>query len=335
MRLIGISVRGLLILWLLCLTQTARAEPFTLTLSGPPAVVSYPLIHLKESGKLAHITNQVEFRLWTNPDQLRAIAMQGKADFMAMPTNVAANLYNRGVPLQLTNVSVWGILWMLSRDPQLATLADFRGKEIAVPFRADMPDIIFGYLAEQAGMDLRNDVTIRYTATPADAMQLLIMRKVDHALLAEPAVSMALRKTRSFPLSVVAPELYRSVNLQQEWGRLFNTQPRLPQAGMVVLGPQLANKPLIQQLEQAYASAWQWCINNPAPCGAQAAKHIDMLTADAAADAIRHWPHHYANAAQAKPELQAFLQQLLERQPALVGGKLPNNGFYGQSGNDQ
>ncbi|MCC4264467.1 hypothetical protein LL240_08350 [Oceanimonas baumannii] len=327
--------RWLLTLWLGCLALTVRAESSTLTLSGPPAVVSYPLIHLKESGKLAHLANNIEFRLWSNPDQLRAIAMQGNADFMAMPTNVAANLYNRGVPLQLTNVSVWGILWMISRDPQLTTLADFRGKEIAVPFRADMPDIIFGYLAEQAGMDLRNDVTIRYTATPADAMQLLIMRKVDHALLAEPAVSMALRKTRSFPLSVVAPDLHRSVNLQQEWGRLFGTQPRLPQAGMVILGPRLADKALITQLEQAYASAWQWCIDHPEPCGAQAASHIDMLTADAAADAIRHWPAHYASATQAKPELQQFLQLLLERQPALVGGKLPDNGFYGQNNNDE
>src|SRR5690606_1164216 len=178
---------------------------------------------------------------------------------MAMPTNVAANLYNRGVPLQLVNVSVWGMLWMVSRNPDLKTLADFRGKEIAVPFRADMPDLLFGYLAERSGLNPRRDLTLRYTATPLDAMQLLITRRVDHALLAEPAVSMALRRTRSFPLSVVAPDLHRSVNLQEEWGRLLKTEARIPQAGMAALGEARLDKALVARLEAAYADSNRWC----------------------------------------------------------------------------
>lgn len=301
----------------------------TLILSGPPAVVSYPLIHMASSGELSDLASKVEFRLWTNPDQLRAIAMDARADFVAMPTNVAANLYNRGVPLRLANVSVWGILWLVSRNPELKTLSDFRGEEIAVPFRADMPDIMFTYLAEQAGMSPRTDFKVRYTASPMDAMQLLIMRKVDHALLAEPAVSMALRKTRSFPLSVVAPDLYRSVDLQQEWGRLLNTEPLVPQAGMVVLGKKHTNENWVARLEQSYANSWQWCVQNAEACGAEAAQEIDMLTAEAAADAIRSWPRYYATSAEARQQLQGFLQLLLDRQPASVGGKLPDSGFYG------
>nr|WP_297314092.1 hypothetical protein [Thauera sp.] len=122
-----------------------------------------------------------------------------------MPTNVAANLYNRGAKLQLINVSTWGVLWLVSRDPALKSLADLRGKELAMPFRGDMPDIVLQLLAEQQGMDVRKDLQLRYVASPVDAMQLLVMRRVDHALLAEPAASMALRKTGSFPLSLVAP----------------------------------------------------------------------------------------------------------------------------------
>src|SRR5690606_3063676 len=110
-----------------------------------------PLLHMIESGALADVAKRVEFSSWSNPDQLRALALGGKTNFMAMPTNVAANLYNRGVPLRLVNVSVWGLLWMVSRNPDMKTLADFKGKEIAVPFRADMPDIVFTFLAERSG----------------------------------------------------------------------------------------------------------------------------------------------------------------------------------------
>lgn len=300
-----------------------------LVLAGPPAVVSYPLLHMLESGALADLARQVTFVRWNNPDQLRALALEGGADFIAMPTNVAANLYNRGVPLQLANVSVWGMLWVVTRDGNLRTLADLKGKEIAVPFRADMPDILFGFLAERAGLDLRRDLTIRYLATPMDAMQWLVTRRVDHALLAEPAVSVALRKTSSFPLSVVAPELHRGISLQAEWGRLLATDARLPQAGMAIMGQARQDADLAQRLEAAYAASNRWCAEHPQECGALAARHLDMLTPEAATDSIQALPAHYATARQARPELETFLQLLLERQPATVGGKLPDDGFYG------
>lgn len=320
-----------LLLALLSLPVAAEPPPRErLVLAGPPTTVSYPLLHMLESGALDAVAGQVQFRLWSNPDQLRALTLEGGADFTAMPTNVAANLYNRKVPLQLSNVSVWGMLWLVSRNPDMKTLADFKGEEIAVPFRADMPDIVFTFLAERAGLDPRKDFTVRYMATPMDAMQLLVMRRLDHALLAEPAVSMALRKTRSFPVSVVAPELYRSVDLQAEWGRLLQTEARIPQAGMVVLGEARQDEQLVRQLEEAYAASHQWCLTQPAECGELAARHIDMLTAEAATDSINSLPRHYASAAEARPELEHFLQLLLERQPASVGGKLPDAAFYGQ-----
>ncbi|MFA5521956.1 MAG: ABC transporter substrate-binding protein [Castellaniella sp.] len=320
------------VLLVLLLSLQAMAQPAPrerLVLAGPPASVSFPLLHMVESGALSDVAEHVEFVLWSNPDQLRALAMEGKADFMAMPTNVAANLYNRGVPLQLMNVSVWGILWMVSRNPGLETLADFKGEEIAVPFRADMPDIVFSYLIRKSGLDTRRDFRLRYTPSPMDAMQLLISRRVDHALLAEPAVSMALRKTHSFPLSVVAPELYRSVNLQEEWGRLLQTEARIPQAGLVAVGPVREDAALMQRVEAAYADANRWCLDNARACGAEVSRTIDMVTPEAAADAIAVLPRHYAAAEQAREELDAFLGLLLAREPASVGERMPDAGFYG------
>jgi hypothetical protein len=147
-------------------------------LSGPFAAVSFPLIHMVESGALKDVAETVEFRSWKDPDQLRVLALDAKSDvdFVAMPTNVAANLYNRGVKLQLINVSTWGVLWMVSRENNLKTLADFKGKEIVMPFRADMPDIVFQVLAEKQGLDVKRDFKLRYVGSPLDAMQT-----ADHA----------------------------------------------------------------------------------------------------------------------------------------------------------
>jgi len=70
-----------------------------------------------------------------------------------------------------------------------------------------MPDIVLQLLAAKQGLDLHKDFRVRYVPTPMEAMQLLITRRVSHALLAEPAVSLALRKTKSFPIGLIAPEL--------------------------------------------------------------------------------------------------------------------------------
>jgi len=298
--------------------------------AGPPATVSFPLVHMVESGALARDGLDASFTLWTNPDQLRAWSVDGGVDVVASPSNVAANLYNRGVPLKLLNVSVWGMLWLVSRHAGAGALADFRGQEIVVPFRGDMPDILFRLLAQAQGLDLSKDVSLRYVATPFDAIQLLITRRADHALLPEPAVSMALRKTQSFPVSMIAPALYRSVDLSQEWGRVFQREPRIPQAGIAALGAAGADAALCEQVRRQYAASQAWCRQNAEACGEMVAKHIPMLLPEAVADAIKAARDEPMDAAQARPELAYFFGLLRDAQPGLIGGKLPGADFYGR-----
>lgn len=300
-----------------------------LVLGGPGATVSAPLIHMVETGALADIASEVIFVSWRDPDQLRAMALEGQADVLAMPTNVAANLHNRGAPVTLLNVSTWGVLWMLSRSPDKKTLADFRGEEIAMPFRGDMPDILFQLLASHQGLDVRKDFRLRYVATPIDAMQLLIARRVDHALLAEPAVSMALRKTQSFPVGLVAPQLHRSADLQQEWGRVFGRGTRIPQAGIAAVGLLRERPALLARVEAAYAASLAACRARARECGEMVAKHVPALSPAAVADAIAVSQLEAVPAAQAREALTFFFEQLIARNPALVGGKLPGDTFYG------
>ena len=60
-------------------------------------------------------------------------------------------------------------------------------------------------------------------------------------------------------------------------------------------------------------------------------KHIDLLTPEAVADAIAVSQLDTVPAAAARPELEFFFGQLMARNPALVGGKLPASAFYGMT----
>ena len=84
-------------------------EEVTIKVAGPFASVSHPIIHMAENKSLKDMGINIEFVLWKNPDELRALILNGDINFIALPTNVAANLYNKGVDIKLLNVSIWGI----------------------------------------------------------------------------------------------------------------------------------------------------------------------------------------------------------------------------------
>jgi NitT/TauT family transport system substrate-binding protein len=315
----------------LALAPAARAavpRRARLVCAGPAASVSNGLIEAIDGGAFAALAERVEFMPWRDPDQLRALVLDGRVDVVALPTNVAANLYNRGVKLRLLNVATWGVLWLVSRDPARRTLADFRGEEIVVPFRGDMPDLVLTLLAERQAIDARRDLRLRYVATPLDAMQLLLMRQVRHALLAEPALSMALRKARSGATAAVAPELHRALDLQQEWGRVLKRAPRIPQAGLAVLGDLRDDLAFTRALHAAYAGAVTRCQQAPAACAERVVQRHALLQAPAVADAMQAAPDRPVAAAAAREELAFFFGELLRRQPGLVGGRQPDDGFY-------
>lgn len=317
---------ALILLSTLNLSASEKIEK--LVLSGPVASVSHPLIHMIKTGALRDIAKKVEFRLWKNPDELRALTLRNRADFIAIPTNVAANLYNKGVKIKLLNVSVWGILGMITRDKTLKTLADFKGKEIAMPFRADMPDIIFEELVKAQGLDPKKDFKLKYMSNPFDAMQNLILRQVDHALLAEPAISIALKKTGSFPLKLVAPDLYRSANLQEEWGKTFKVEAKIPQAGMSVIGDMILNEKVIKRFNEEYEKSLNWYKNNPKEAAKMIVEEMPMLDELGVEHSIKHVQLNTVSAQDSKKDLEFFYKLLERNNPKTIGGKLPNESFY-------
>lgn len=306
---------------------TGAASPL-LRVAGPPAMVSYPLVRLGRTAALADLDGRVEFTQWRDPDRLRALALEGRTDVLAMPVNVAANLYNRGVRLRLLDIPTWGILWVVSRNPEVSTLADLRGEEIAMPFRGDMPELLFDLIARRQGIDPRRDLKLHYAATPIDAMQLLLTRRVQHALLAEPAISMAMRVSGSFPMSVIAPDLYRAVDLQKEWGRVLERPPRIPQAGIVAMGAAHRDPELAAKVSLAYAEAAAWCTAHPADCGRAFAEAVPMIKPEAVSDSLAVAPLRPTPAREARAELDFLFGLMLERNPGLIGGRLPDDGFY-------
>lgn len=169
-------------------------------------------------------------------------------------------------------------------------------------------------------------IDLKYVGSPIDAMQMLILRRVDHALLAEPAISMALRKTNSFPLKLIAPDLYRSADLQKEWGEVFKIEEKVPEAGMAVIGAQKLH--VIKRFNEEYAKSLAWYKTHPKEAGELVEKYIPMLNADAVSDSLEYVQLNDVTAQESKKDLEFFFDVLKRNNPKSIGGKLPDDNFY-------
>lgn len=320
-------IQSIFVVLLFAFNANAETKLDKIVIAGPFASISHPVLHMIERGALKDVAKEIEFRLWKNPDELRAMVIKGDVDFVAIPTNTAAILHNKGVDIKLISVPIWGILGMISRDNSLKSLRDYKGKTIVVPFRADMPDLVFTQLLKKQGLSPKKDFKLIYVSSPIDAIQMLVLRRADHALLAEPAISIALRKTKSFPISLIAPDMYRSVDLQKEWAEVFNTNADIPQAGMAAL-PRMRDKKVILRFLEEYDKSLTWYKNNPKEAGELVVKTLPMLDVDGVSDSIPHVNLKNVSAVDAREKLEFFFNILKEENPKSIGKKLPQKSFY-------
>ena len=298
-----------------------------LIIAGPSASVSHPIFKMIEDGVFNELAEKVVFKLWKNPDQLRAMIINKEVDFVAVPTNVASILYNKKQPIKLLNVSIWGILEILSKDKSVHTIEDLKGKELVVPWRGDMPDLVLQSVIKQKGLK-EDDIKLIYVSNPMDAAQQLILGKADHILLPEPATSMVLRKTGSFPVKIIAPTVFRAIDLQKEWGEGYKRATKIPQAGMAVVGDMIEKKEIIAKFKIEYAKAMKWYKAHPKESGELVVKYVEMFNAEAIADSIEHVQLDIKSATESKEALEFFFNVLKERDPKIIGGALPDENFY-------
>ena len=319
--------KTLLILSMLLTFSIAAEKLEKITIAGPPANVTHPVFKMIEDGALKDYADKVEFKIWNNPDQLRAMIINKEVDFVAVPTNVASILYNKKQPIKMLNVSVWGILKILVRDEKIKHLEDLKGSELVIPWRGDMPDIVLRAVMKKKGLT-KEDIKLIYVSNPMDAAQQLIMRRADNILLPEPATSMVLRKTKSFPVSVIAPTVFRGIDLQEEWGEVYDRDAKIPQAGMAVVGAMIERKELIEKFEAEYAKAMEWYKANPKEAGELVVKYVEMFDADAIADSVGHVQLDVKKAIDSKEALDFFFGILKEDNPKIIGGTVPDESFY-------
>lgn len=298
-----------------------RAAASRLALYGPPAGPTVTLAHAVESGMLADIASDISLTVWRTPDELRAGLTSGDIDLSIVPSQVAANLYNRGMGMRLVNVMTDGLLYILAREGEVASLADLAGKTLAVPFPNDTPDFIARALLDHHG--LTDSVELAAPATPMEAAQMLLAGRIDAALLTEPVATVV-----TIRAAAAGETILRAIDVQAEWGEVTGLGPVVPQAGLAVTDRFTeANGDLVADLQAVMAAATASVLADPEAAAAHAAPYLEQ-PAPMLAASIPHSNLVATPASEARPALEAMYALMAGGDAAILGGSMPDDGFY-------
>ena len=86
---------------------------------------------------------------------------------------------------------------------------------------------------------------------------------------------------------------------------------------------------IVQALREALFEAAAWAAAEPERAAAEAAR-LTRLSQEVTAESLAYTGIEAVPAAQVRTELEQFFRVLADANPALIGGALPDDGFYGE-----
>jgi ABC-type nitrate/sulfonate/bicarbonate transport system substrate-binding protein len=160
------------------------------TLNG---TTGFGMAKLMNDAKAGNTALGYEFTVKTEAAAGLSAVINGDADIAALPTNAAANVYNKtGGKVSVLAINTLGCLYLMNNTGvAVNSMADLKGKTVYVP--AQNPTFIFTYLCKQNGLVIGTDITIDSTtySTPALLRDAVAAGEVDYAVLPEPMVTIA------------------------------------------------------------------------------------------------------------------------------------------------
>ena len=299
---------------------TEKTKVNLAALSGPTALGMLELLEQNEKGKAA---NDYQVTLATAPDEVVAKVVSGELDIAAVPTNVAATLYNKtqgGV--QLAALNTMGVLYILEKGDSIQSMADLRGKTIYASGKGATPEYALNYILEQNGLTPGKDVTIEWKSEHAECVAALTSDEDGIAMLPQPFVATAQAKNSDIRIAL---------DLTEEWDAVQQDEanPSSLLTGVVIARTEfIENRP--EELDaflNSYGDSVKF-VNENTEEAAELIGEYNIVPAAVAVKALPYCNIVLIESTDMKEKLSGYLSVLFEQNPKSVGGQLPGDAFY-------
>lgn len=299
----------------------APQDPVTIriaALKGPTGIGLVKLMHDQDAGETA---NDYTFYLTGTPDDIVAQISSGQADIAALPTNMAAILYQKtSQSIRLLAVNTLGVLYVLENGESIKDFADLAGREILASGQGATPEYAINELLAQT--NLTDSVTVTYKTEHEELATLAASGQADLILLPEPFVTTVLNKNADLRIALDLTDVWKAVHAGKN-------ESELAMGCMIVNAAFARQHPqAVQTFLEEYQQSVDTVNDDPKTAGEWVAQYKIMADAELAASAIPNCHIVLIRGQEMQPVLEPFYQVLHAANPQSVGGKLPDEAFY-------
>lgn len=257
------------------------------------------------------------FTMANSPDEIVAKLVNGELDMAAIPTNLAANLYNKtdgGIKVAALNTGA--NLYILENGNSINSVADLNGKTIYATGQGATPQYALDIILANNGI---TDCNVVYKTDHAELAALMAAGEITIAMCPEPfAGSIMLKNT----------DVRMALDLGHEWS-LATGYTKLYTGCLVVTDEFLNNNALaVEYFLDDYKHSINYTNNNISDTAQLAEKYGIIKDAAIAEKAIPNCNIKYVDKDIVKNILILLYDQLYQANPDSIGGKIPDEDFY-------
>lgn len=262
--------------------------------------------------------NNYTFTVATAATDITGKFLKGEINIASVPTNVAANLYNKSNgKVRMLAVNTNGVLSILEKGNTIKSVADLKGKTIYSTGKGQNPEYILNYILNKNGINPATDVTINFVSSD-DLKAKLISGEAEIAMAPEPLATAVMVQNK---------QLNRALSINDEWSKVSDTE--LMMGCVIALDSYVeANPKAVEKFLEEYEASIKFATTNIDETATYCEKYGIAPKAAIAKKSIPICNLCYVTGTDMKTNVNGYYSVLFDADPTSIGGKLPADDLY-------
>lgn len=281
--------------------------------SGVPATAISKMI--KENIQVDNKYN-ISYSIENTSDTLATAVMKGEPDIAIVPSNLAAQAYNKGLGYKLVGTTGLGALYLISTEGDIA-LNELSGKEVYNIGSGLTPDIVFKAILKESGI---NDVTLSYVGGPTELAPAILGGKAKYAVVPEPTLTTILNKN---------PNIKVIGSLNDLWKEKFNSESGFPQASLIVKESLInEDEDFVNKLIDEVSNSINWVNNNNKEAATYSIENGSQVEEAILEKSISNSSIKFIKAQDNKADYMDYYKVLEKENAKSIGEQIPDENFF-------
>lgn len=262
-------------------------------------------------------SNDYEFTLATQADELTSAMVSGDLDIALVPANVASILYTKtDGGISVIDINTLGVLYCITGNTDVKSISDLAGKTVITTGQGTTPEYVLRYLLDKYGVE---DVTLDFRSESTEVASVLQEDPNAIAVLPQPFVTVT--EAKNDAVSTV-------FSLSDAWDEVSDGSRMV--TGVTIVRNEFLNEhpEAVECFLTDHAASVEMTSSDLDRTAELVVSYEIISSVEIAKKAIPECNIVCITGEEMKTSLSGYLEVLFDQDPASVGGSMPGDSFY-------